>query len=400
MDAMLLSSGFFSNPYPTYARLRTEAPVYWCQPWNSWIVTRYADVVALHREDGFRFSSANRSKASLDLIPNAPQADLELLYHMTGLFEADPPEYTRLRSIVTKAFKARLGDIRQRVSTIVDKLLGAFRDASRMDVIRDLAYPLPAIVVAEMLGVPPEDRSQFKQWSTGLIDLLASGKADLESARQAERSLVEARAWLRKLVVERRARPQNDMLSDLVVAAEDGDMLSEADLLSTCFGFLTAGHETTTNLIGNGLFALLEHPDQLRQLANEPELITTAVEELLRYDCPLQRSVRIAKDDINFEGARIAKGQFVYTVLASANRDPDQFPNPDRLDIRRDPNRHLAFGFGIHHCVGAPLARIEGAITLSAILRWLPGLRLADDPLEWQANIAFHGLKALPVVFH
>ncbi len=350
LDEALLSAEFLADPYPAYQRLRTEAPVYWCESWKSWLVSRYADIVAVHREDRFRFSSAHRSQKSLALIPSAAGKGLTLLSNMTGLFEMDPPQYVRMRGRVTKAFRARLPRMHQRVTALVDNMLDVVLAQGHMDVIRDLAFPLPATVIAEMLGVPPENRDQFKQWSDGFIGLLAFGNADLDSARRAEQSVQEAREWLSGLAAERRVRPQDDMLSDLVAHEEQGEAIHESDLLPTCFGLLIAGHETTTNLIGNGLLALLGHLDAARQLRDEPEVMTTAVEELLRYNSPLQRNVRIAKEDVEIGGHRIRQGQFVFTMLGSANRDPAQFPEPDRLDLRRQPNPHLAFGFGIHHC--------------------------------------------------
>lgn len=399
IEDALLSAEFLADPYPTYQRLRTEAPVYWCESWKSWLISRYADIVAVHRDDGLRFSSANRSQASLALISDAAPESLALLNNMTGLFEMDPPQYTRLRGRVTKAFRARMVHMPQRITELVDAMLDAVQAQGGMDVIRDIAYPLPAIVVAEILGVPPENRDQFKQWGDGFIDLLASGNANLASATRAEHSVREAGAWLRGLAAERRAHPQEDVLSELVASDGQSQAISEPDLLATCFGFLIAGHETTTNLLGNGLRALLMYPQAMQQLRDHPELIPTAVEELLRYDSPLQRSVRIAKEDVEFGGQRIRQGQFVFTILGSANRDSAQFPAPDELDLRRQPNAHLAFGFGIHHCVGAPLARLEGAVAFAAILKRLPELQLAGGPLEWHDNIAFHGLKSLPVVF-
>jgi hypothetical protein len=268
-----------------------------------------------------------------------------------------------------------------------------------MDVIRDLAYPLPTIVIAEMLGVPAGDRARFKQWSDDFAVFLGSFNPTPEQQQQALASVLELKEYFRALVPELRRRPRGDLLSDLATAEEQGDMLSEEELLANCTLLLFAGHETTTNLIGNGLLALLRHPDQLHRLRAEPRLVGSAVEELLRYESPVQGTRRLAKEAVTVDGRRIERGQFVLLLLGAANRDPEQFPDPDRLDVTRSEVRHLAFGHGPHFCLGAPLARLEGQIALGTLLQRTPGLRLETETVAWREQFALRGLKSLPVSF-
>jgi hypothetical protein len=266
-----------------------------------------------------------------------------------------------------------------------------------MDIIRDFAYPLPIIVISELLGIPAEDRVQFKQWSDDFIGFVAAGRPTSERAQQAEQSLLAMAAYFREIAAERRRRPQNDLISGLIAAEEHGQRLSEGELLAMCNSLLAGGHETTTNLFGNGLLALLRHPDQLRELRQTPALTTGAVEELLRYDSPVQRLERFATQDFELGGHRIQAGQRLWPMLGAANRDPAQFPQPDRLDIRRQPNPHLTFAHGIHFCVGAPLARLEGQIGFATLLRRFQRLELGDGALHWRAILAHRGLESLPV---
>jgi cytochrome P450 len=290
--------------------------------------------------------------------------------------------------------------MRPRVQQVVDDLLDAVCGDGRMDAIADFAYPLPAIVIAETLGVPPADRDQFKRSADAIVSFLGSGRAVAEHARHAQRSyLALAENLLQPLIEERRRAPRADLISALIAAEGGGDGLSAEELTAMCVSFLTAGHETTTNLIGNGLLALLRHPAELRRLRDDPGLISTAVEELLRYDSPVQRQWRLASEELEIRGQPIAAGELVIQMLGAANRDPAQFPEPDRLDLGRQENRHVAFGNGVHFCLGAPLARVEGQVAFATLLRRLPDLALAHEELEWHPNMAFRGLKALPVVF-
>jgi cytochrome P450 len=270
-----------------------------------------------------------------------------------------------------------------------------------MDLIEEFAYPIPVIVICEMLGVPVEDHERFKGWSLdiarGLDSVLLPPDSDVPRRSLASRNALAD--YFRELIAARRRAPRSDMLSELIAAEEAGDKLSESELLATCILLLIAGHETTVNLIGNGTLALLRHPDQLRRLRDDPRLIGTAVEELLRFDGPVQRTARIPSEDVLIGGRVIAKGEMVMPFIGAADRDPAQFPDPDRLDLGRTDNRHIAFGWGIHFCLGAPLARVEGQIAINALVQRLPKLALATPTPEFRQSLTLRGLKSLPVTF-
>jgi len=375
----LLSAEAIANPYPIYQRLRSEAPVYWSDLLGgSWLVTRYADCAAAMRD------------------PRLVEVYGKTLW-MLGL---DLPEHNKFRVLVHKAFTAHVMErMRSHIQTLTDELIASVQDAGRMDVIRDLAYPLPIIVVAELLGVLPQERDLFKSWSDDFGILLGSGTPTPDIAKQAQRSVLELADYLRNVVKQRREHPKNDLITNLIAVEEEGEGLSEEELLGLCVLLIWAGNETTRNLIGNGLLALLRHPDRLQQLKDEPSSIAPAVEELLRYDSAVQWTSRIVQEDFELHGQQIRKRQRLLLIWGSANRDPAQFPDPDRLDINRQPNQHLAFGGGSHFCLGAALARIEGQIAINTILRRLPALQLETETLQWHDHSAFRGLKSLPVVF-
>ncbi len=401
LDQLLCSPQFYTNPYPIYHQFRSAAPVHWSEVWNCWVLTRYADVVAVLRDPHY-FSSAGRITLFLNQLPEETRATLRPLdeHFSAQMVFQDPPDHTRLRGLVNKAFTSRVVEaIRPQIQTTVDVLLDAVQPSGQMDLIHDFAYPLPAITIAEMLGVPPEARDQFKQWADDVVAFLGTGRAKLDVLELGQRSVLALTDWLRELIAQRRYSPKADLLSLLIATEEQGDVLGEAELVGICISLLTAGHETTTNLIGNGLLALLQHPTQRQQLQHNPDLIVAAVEELLRYDSPVQRNWRVVKEELQLGGQQMSRGQLVFAMLGAANRDPAQFPDPDRLDFHRRDNRHIAFGYGIHFCVGAPLARLEGQIAINTILRRLPGLRLANEAPVWLENMAFRGLKSLPVVF-
>jgi cytochrome P450 len=316
------------------------------------------------------------------------------------MLDTDPPDHERLRALVSKAFTPRLIErMRPRVQAIADGLLDAVQDSGGMDLIDDYAFPLPITVIAELLGVPAEDRNNFREWS----DAAVSGNASQEYLEEILIPHMQAFTdYLRALFEEKHANPRDDLVSALVQAEEAGDKLSEDELLGMVFLLLVAGHETTVNLIGNGVLALLQHPDQLRKLKDDPSLIKPAVEELLRYDGPVETSTeRFAREDVDMGGTVIPRGEMVLVVLAAADHDPERFSDPDDLDITRTDNRHLAFGKGIHHCLGAPLARMEGQIAISTLLRRMPNLRLkgSSESLSWRLGMILRGLRGLPVEF-
>ena len=385
--------GFNADPFPHYHRLREVDPVHQ-SPLGFWVLTRYEDCVAVLRDQ--RFGRAG-FEGFLESVYGSPAGYERLPRSM--LFQ-DPPDHTRLRALVSRAFTPRVVEgLRPRIQQVVDEIIDRALDARSMEVIGDLAYPLPVTVISEMLGVPAGDQESIKGWSADIARSLdAIGlQVDpdiVERGRVARRAIGD---YFRELLPERRRQPRDDLLSLLIAAEEQGDKLSEGELLSTCILLYIAGHETTVNLIGNGLLALLRHGDQLRRLREEPALAASAVEELLRYDGPVQRTARFTTVDVEIGGRAIDKGAMVVTVIGAANRDPAQFTEPDRLDLGRVDNRHIAFGFGIHFCLGAPLARLEGQVALGTLARRLPALALATNTVEWRESQVLRGLKALPI---
>jgi cytochrome P450 len=309
----------------------------------------------------------------------------------------DPPDHTRIRSLVSKAFTPRrVEKLRARVAELVDELLhGKGRE---IDLVRDLAYPLPVIVIAELLGVPAKDRDRFKRWSEELSAILDPLSAGGRLGR-ANRAFADAAHYMRRIFEERRREPRDDLVSALVAAEEAGDRLSEIELLSVTMLILGAGHETTTNLIGNGVLALLRNPAERRRLADEPDLAASAVEELLRYDSPVQLTDRVTTEPMELGGQSIKERKAVVLLLGAANRDPEAFAEPDRLHLARTDNRHVAFGHGIHFCVGAALARLEAQVAIPELLRRYPDMRLAREPRadDWKKSIVLRGLKTLPL---
>ena len=385
---------FVADPYPTYHRLRTEDPVHH-SPLGFWVLTRYEDVVASLRDPRF-------AKEPM-IVAVAARLGVEPQTIGISMLDRDPPDHTRLRSLASKAFTPRAVErLRPRVQEIVDGLLDQAERARGMDLIEEFAYPLPVNVICEMLGIPVEDHEQFKGWSLDLargLDSSIVGR-DSEIAKRSRTAREGITTYIRGLIKERRTSPRgDDLLSALIAAEEAGDKLSEPELVAMSILLLVAGHETTVNLIGNGMLALLRHPDQLQLLRERPELIGSAIEELLRYDGPVQRTARTPTEDVTIGGCTIPKDEIVMPFIGAADRDPAQFPDPDRLDITRTENRHIAFGLGIHFCLGAPLARLEGQIAINTLLKRMPKLALAVDRPEHRLSLTLRGLTALPVSF-
>jgi cytochrome P450 len=385
---------FVADPYPTYHRLRAEDPVHH-SALGFWVLTRYADVIAMLRDPRLVKEPIAAFVAARFGMAVPPGLGLSML-------DRDPPDHTRLRGLVSKAFTPKaLEALRPHIRQIVDGLLAKVEGKGEMDLIEEFAYPLPVRVICEMLGVPVADHERFKGWgldiARGLDAIMLP--PDSEVARRSMAGRPAQAGYIPQLIAEPRAAPRDDMLSALIAAEEAGDKLNEDELLATCLLLLVAGHETTVNLIGNGSLALLRHPAELRRLRENPGLIGSAVEELLRYDGPVQRTARIPSEDVTIGGVTIPKGEMVMPFLGAADRDPAQFPDPDRLDITRSDNRHIAFGMGIHFCLGAPLARMEGQIAINAMLERLPKLALATDRPEYRESLTLRGLKALPVSF-
>jgi len=314
------------------------------------------------------------------------------------MLDQDPPDHTRLRALVQQAFSPRFVDRMQgRIAELAGQLLDRAARRGRMDLIRDFALPIPTTIIAEMMGVPARDRHKFHRWSSRLI--AANSRQGLLVAIPSTWRFLR---YIRRMTAARRAAPQDDLVTALVGAQDHGQKLSEDELVAMVVLLIIAGHETTVNLIGSGMLALLTHPDQLERLRRQPELIKPAVEELLRFTSPVETGTeRFAREDVTLHGVTIPKGETIFAAIASANRDAAQFPNPDQLDIAREPNRHLAFGQGIHFCLGASLARLEGQIAIAALVDRLPDLRLTVEPaaLRWRAGLVLRGLKSLPVAF-
>lgn len=389
----LASPSFKANPHPFYARLRTEAPVYRTR-WTflrlpAWIVTRYDDVLIVLRDERFSkdFSAVTRW---------APRPIRLLTKNLLGL---DPPEHTRLRNLVSKAFTPRVVDrLSDRIQETCDELLDAAAASQRLDLVREYALPLPITVIADLLAIPQQDRHQFNSWSR---QFTASSSGAFLDVLPGWWSMWRFGRYFRALVALRRADPQDDLVTALIRAEEEGDKLSEDELIAMLGLLLVAGYETTVSLIAGGALALIEHPRQRDLLRANPSLADSAIEELLRYTSPLEFATpRTAREDVMLAGTCIPRGGLVLAALGSANRDESQFQDPDTLDITREHNRHLAFGFGTHFCLGAPLARLEGKIALTTLYRRFPDLRLARQPesLRWRRGLLFRGLEELPVV--
>ena len=394
-----LDKRYQSDPYPLYRELRERDPFHRSRLAGGWVLTRYDDVASVLKDGRFladdRKSAAQMKQRQRFIKDGFMEPDEAL---SPSMLRSDPPDHTRLRGLVSKAFTPRtIESLRPRIEAIVQEQLDAVAHDGSMDVIKTLAYPLPVMVIAEMLGVPTEDREQFKRWSD---DAVASfGVAGMKDFLRARDAFRELQAYFERVAEERRREPREDLLSALLAAEEQGDKLTMDEVYATCILLLVAGNETTTNLIGNGLLALLRHPDQLALLRDDPALIESAVEELLRYDSPVQATSRIVLEDVAMDGHTIEAGQQAIVLIGAANRDPERFPDPDRLNITRQDNRHLSFGQGIHSCLGAPLARLESQAALMALVERFPHLRLATDQPTYGENLILRGLTSLPVAF-
>jgi cytochrome P450 len=391
---------FKANPYPFYARLRAEAPVHPVilpDKRRVWMISRYNDVAAALKDE--RFAKDRYNAMSSEQLARVPWIPGFLRAVERNMLDLDAPDHTRLRGLIHKAFTPRLiADMHGRIETISSDLLDAAEGRGQMDLIADFALPLPVTVIADILGIPPVDRHKFHRWSRSMINASAGGWKALLIIP----NMIAFLNYIRRLIQLRRDDPQDDLTTALVQAREADDQLSEDELLAMILLLLIAGHETTVNLIGNGMLALLENPDQMNLLRENPAFIKTGVEELLRYYSPVETATeRYAREDITIEGITIPRGELVFAAIASANRDERQFPNADTLDITREPNKHLAFGQGVHYCLGAPLARMEGQIAIHMLLERLPDLRLAVSPgaLRWNQGLALRGLESLPLTF-
>lgn len=391
----LTTPAALADPFPIYRRLREDDPVHWSEAHGGWLLTRHDDVSRALKDPRF---SARRSGAVFERLPAELRDATRPLQRAFSqwMLMMDPPDHSRIRGLVSKAFAPALAAaLAPRVHAIVDEALDRVAGAGRLELMRDLAQPLPAIVIAELLGVDARDHHLIKAWSDDLVLMELGPRGFL----QAQASVLAMTAYLADVVAARRREPRADLISQLLAAEEAGQFLDEDELLANCVLVLFAGHETTTNLIGNGILELLRHPDQLAIVRDEPALTAAAVEELLRFHGPVQRVRRTLLEPVELRGKQLAAGDAVWILVGAANRDPEVFDDPDRLDVRRRPGRHLTFGLGAHFCAGAALARVEGPIAIAAILRRLPGLRAAFDDVRWRPDLSFRGVVALPLAF-
>jgi pimeloyl-[acyl-carrier protein] synthase len=391
----LLDPEVLADPYPLYHRLRREDPVHWDPFLHSWVVTRYKDVVRVLRDFSAERVPTAEQLTALGLEALNPVAKV-MVKQMLFL---DPPEHARIRNLASAAFTPeRVGALRSHIRDIVRDLLAKVRRKERIDVIADLAEPLPCIVSAEMLGVPVEDHHQLKLWSQDFAEVLGNFQYNPDRVPKILQTTEEMTAYFRSSMRTQNLRPDG-LVSSLMNAEIDGERLTEEEVIANSIITMVGGQETTTNLIGNGTLSLLRNPDELEKLRADLSMIPAAVEELLRYESPSQHTARLAPENMELGGKLIRKRQAVRAVMAAANRDPERFPDPDRLDITRQDNRHVAFGYGAHFCFGAPLARIEGQIAFEEMIRELPNWSLEGGPLVWRSNLGLRGLTSLGMNF-
>lgn len=392
----LLDPEVLSNPYPLYRQLRTEDPVHWDPFLHAWVVTRYDDVVhVLHHFSAQRTPTPEQLSA-LNLSELNPIAAV-MVRQMLFL---DPPAHTRLRALASAAFTPRrVEQLRFHIREVMHGLLDAVVSNGRMDVIADFAGPAPAIVTAEMLGVPVKDHAKLKDWSQDFAEMLGNFQHNPDRFRRVLQSVENLCSYFRDAMDEQRSHPRTGLIQAMMTAEVDGARLTEEEIIANLIVTMVGGQETTTNLIGNGLLTLLSHPEELARLRSDAALLPSAVEELLRYESPSQHTARLAPEDVELGGQRIRRRAAVIAVMGAANRDPARFPDPDRVDLARTDNRHLAFGWAAHFCFGAALARMEGQIAFELLLSRLPCLAIATDSVEWRHNLGLRGLKALSVTF-
>lgn len=390
----LLDPEVLANPYPLYHRLQTEDPVHWDPYLHAWVVTRYVDVLSiLHR-----FSADCAPTPEVMAATVGPQMSPIAKVLMNQFLFMEPPRHTQLRALVSHAFTPRRVEaLRSHIRDIANTLLDAVESAGHMEVMADLANPLPTIVSAEFLGLPVSDSKQLKAWSTDFAEILGNFQHNSDRTSRMLRSVGEVESYFRAAIQERRKHDLDGLVNVLATAEVDGVRLTEEEIIANSILLMVGAQETTPNLIGCGILSLLRNPDQLKKLRSDFSLIPSAVEELLRYESPSQHTTRLATEDTELGGKQIKKRQSMIVVMGAANRDPERFPDPDRLDITRDDNKHLAFGAATHFCFGAPLARLEGQITIETVLRRFPNLALEPDPLVWRDNVGLRGLEALPV---
>lgn len=398
---VVFNDEILQNPYPTYAGMHEEGPLHYVDvgsKWAVWAIFSHAECSAIAKDPRL---SAKRAQQMLLPLPFSSHAEFSELARMLGLWLIfmDPPEHTRLRKLMNKGFSpAAIEGLRPQVEAIVDQMLGSLGHGSEIDLMREFANPMPVRIISAMLGVPQELHETFVNWSRAIAVFRGSPDRTVEQARAAQDALVQMTEFFRKAVAERRRNKGNDLISLLIDIEEDGEVLTEEELYAQCIALLFAGHETTRNLIGNGMYTLLQHPEETTELREKPEIIRTAVEEILRYESPVQFTARVLKEEIEVCGQRIPAKWSILCMLGAANRDPKQFKEPNRLNLKRLNNQHLAFSAGPHFCIGSQLARLEGQIAILKLAQRFPEMKLTGPKPEWAATFGFRGLKSLPVI--
>jgi cytochrome P450 len=398
---VLFSDEILQNPYPTYALMHEQGPLHYVEvggKWAVWSIFSHAECSSIAKDPR---CSAKRGRQLLLSLPLSRQSEFSELSRMLSLWMIfmDPPEHTRLRKLLNKGFSpAAIESLRPQIEVIVDRMLKPLQHGSEVDLMRDFANSMPVRIISELLGVPQELHNTFVNWSRAIGVFRGNPNRTVEEARAAQDALIAMTDFFRNAVADRRRNKGNDLISLLIDIEEEGEVLTEEELYAQCIALLFAGHETTRNLIGNGIYTLLQHPAEAAELRNNPEMIRGAVEEILRYESPVQLTARVLKEDMEVCGQRILKGWTIQCMLGAANRDPKQFDQPDQFNSKRLNNQHLAFGAGAHFCIGNQLARLEGQIAILNLVQRFPKMNLAGPRPEWAPTFGFRGLKTLPVI--
>jgi cytochrome P450 len=398
---ILFSDEILQDPYPVYARMHAEGPLHFLDvggKWAVWSIFSHAECSSIAKDPRL---SAKRAQQQILLLPVDRQAEFSELARMLGLWLIfmDPPEHTRLRKLLNKGFSpAAIEGLRPQVEDIVNRMLEPLQQGSEVELMQEFANPLPVRIILEMLGISQDLHHEFVDWSRAIALFRGSPDRTVDLARGAQDALIQLTDFFRVTVAERRRNKGNDLISLLIDIEEDGEALTEEELYAQCIALLFAGHETTRNLIGNGMYTLLRHPEETAELRENPEIIRSAVEELLRFESPVQFTARVLKEDIEVCGQRIPKGWSILCMLGAANRDPKQFKEPNQLNLKRLNNQHLAFSAGPHFCIGSQLARLEGQIAIQNLVRRFPKMKLTGPRPEWAPTFGLRGLNSLSVV--
>jgi cytochrome P450 len=394
LDALLVSREIMENPYPIYRRLREEAPIFWSETWKAWVISSYDSIVA-SLKDKENLSNENRQASIFANLNETERMALSQLRHyfaQKDVIGSDPPDHTRMRALVQKAFTARtVAAMEVKIRRLAVDMISEAGAMDSFDFIEEVAHPLPVMLIAEILGAPVEDRPLFKRWSAEILAFMGTGQTQVDTALRSQASLMEMFDYMNDMIDRRKQKPEDDVITTLAFAEEEGKGFTRDELLATCNTLLTAGHETTTSLIGNLVHHLLSHEEQWNRVKESPQLIPSAIEESLRFDAPKQRDFRKVKKTHVFAGFDFQEDQLVFQLLGSGNRDPLKFVDADRYDITRTPNDHLSFGSGIHFCLGAPLARLEARVVLEELIRQQPDAGLSAQSIVWQERALFRG---------